>query len=220
MEEKRKTGKAPLIYAIVGVAVLIVAVAGSTFAFYSATVSSQEGDVQGEAGGGELPVLTVTKLTTGAKDKLIPIDMNSDMLTKAAKGYGNTAGTFDPSKACIDKNGYSVCQIYSVTVTNRSDVTMAYNIGLTALSGAKTPNVDAVTMGTSNVSVTNAASIVGASKTDGICTTNEVGLNGTTNTCYFMVLIENQNTAQTDNGTFNGTVTATSTTGAEVKAQF
>lgn len=227
-----KTQKAPLIYAIIGVAVLIVAVAGSTFAFYSATVSSRAGEVTGEAGGGALPTLTVTKITTAANDKLIPIDMTTAMLTNAAKGYGNTGSTFDATKSCKDKNGYSVCQIYSVTVKNNSDVTMAYNISLTTLSGTNTPNIDAVTMGTSNLAVSNIASLV--KDTDGttldssdgdtakklICTTNEVALNGTTTTCYFMVFIKNLNQAQTDNGTFNGTVTATSTTGAEVKAQF
>ena len=217
VENNQKAKKAPLIYAIVGVITLIIAVAGSTFAYYSATIASREGEVQGEAGGGELPVLTVTKISTGATDKLIPIDMTTDMLTKAAKGYGND-GAFDATKACKDKNGYSVCQIYEVTVQNRSDVSMAYNIGLTALSGENTPNVTAVTMGTSNVSVTSASKIVG--DTDGICITNAVGLNGTTNNCYFMVVIENLNSAQTDNGTFNGTVTATSTTGAQVKAEF
>lgn len=216
-EQNRKSQRAPLIYAIFGVAMLIVAVAGSTFAFYSATISSEDGDVTGEAGGGALPTLTVTNITTSATDKLIPMDMTTDILTKAAKGYGNTGSTFDATKACIDKNGYSVCQIYSVTVTNNSDVNMAYTINLTSLSGNTTPNVDAVTMGTTNTAVTSATSI----KSNGnICTTNEVGLNGTTTTCYFMVFIKNLNSAQTDNGTFNGVVTATSTTGSEVKAQF
>lgn len=232
MEENRKSEKKSLIYAIIGVAVLIVAVVGSTFAFYSATVSSKEGEVSGEAGGGELPVLTVTKLTTAATDKLIPIDMTMDVLTRGALGYNNEGTTFDATKACLDKNNYSVCQIYSVTVTNKSDITMDFNISLTSLTGENTPNIDAVTMGKVNNSVTNINSLVknesgqvlGTTNEDNskklICTTNEVGLNVETETCYFMVFVKNINEAQTDNGVFNGVVTATSTTGAEIKAEF
>ena len=41
MQERRKSERAPLIYAIVGVAVLIVAVAGSTFAFFTASASAE-----------------------------------------------------------------------------------------------------------------------------------------------------------------------------------
>ena len=193
------------IYMIACMIILLGAV-GITYAYYAMTVSDSS-TIAGEGGGGSAPTISVSKVSTSASDSLIPIDMTTDMLTKAATA----------SPKCVDKNGYSVCQIYSVTVTNNSNLSQQYNITLDNLYGANTPNVDAVSMGTSNSEVTDASSIKG---TGNICTTNSVGKGKTTNTCYFMVLIKNLDTAQTDNGTFGGTVTATSTTGGEVKASF
>ena len=217
-ENNNKAQRGPLMYAILGVAVLIVAVAGSTYAFYAASVNNTT-DVTGTAGGGAAPTMTITNITTGAEanGNLIPVTMDKDTLTAAALGYGNSSGAFDAAKSCIDKNGYSACQIYSVTVTNSSNTAQTYDITLNTLTGTETPNVEAVTMA-SSISVTDATSIIAKNK--GICTTNEVAAGGTSNPCYFMVFIENLNQAQTDNGDFTGTVTAVSSTGAETYAQF
>lgn len=206
MENNQKSQKAPLIYAIVGVAVLIVAVAGSTYAYYAASISNTT-DVTGTAGGGAAPEMTIEKMSTQATGNLIPIDMDTTTLNKAAAA----------TKQCVDNNGYSACQVYKVTITNKSNTPQAYNINLTSLTGASTPNIDAVTMGTNSKSVTSATSI----KTNGlICTTDNVAASGTSTACYFMVFVKNLNAVQSDNGTFNGTVTATSTTGAQTKADF
>ena len=204
-----------LVYAILGVVALIVAVSGSAYAYYAATTSNNS--VTGTAGGGAAPTLTVTKENTSTGN-LIPIDMTAAMLTNAAKGSGNTGTTFDAAKACKDKNGYLVCQIYSVTVKNNSANTMSFNIGITALSGTNTPNIDAVKMA-SNVSVTDITSIK-SGKPAGIASAISVGAGATSTKYYFMVFIKNLSTAQTDHGSFTGTITATSTTGAQVKAQF
>ena len=92
-----------------------------------------------------------------------------------------------------------------------------YDISLTALSGANTPNLDAVKMA-SNISVTSVTSIKGVDK--GICTTASVAGGGTSTACYFMVFITNLNSPQTDSGAFTGTVKAVGSDGAEIKAQF
>lgn len=217
MEENREQKKmnGPLIYAIVGVAVLIVAVAGSAYAYYAATATA---NISGTAAGAGLS-LTVNKVSTGASGNLIPIDADSTTLTNAAKGWtGSAIGTsWNASYACKDKNGYSVCQIYEVKLTNSSSVAMNFNIGVTALSGTNTPNIDVVKMA-SNISVTSATSIKG--NATGIANNVSVSANGTSSTYYIMVFIKNLSTAQTDNGAFSGTVTAVSTTGAQVKANF
>lgn len=217
--QQNDNNKGALVYAIVGVMVLIVAVAGSAYAYYSASVQNTD-TVRGTAGGGEAPVLTVSKVST-TSGNLVPIDMDAATLTKGALGWNtstkavNTA--WNAAQACTDKNGYTVCQVYSVTVTNKSSTNVSYNISLTTLSGTTTPNIDAVKMA-SNISVTDATSIKGVDK--GICTTNSVGSGGTTTACYFMVFVKNLNSAQTDNGAFTGTVTAVGSNGAQVKAQF
>ena len=217
MEENREQKKmnGPLIYAIVGVAVLIVAVAGSAYAYYAATATA---NISGTAAGAGLS-LTVNKVSTGASGNLIPIDADTTTLTNAAKGWtGSAIGTsWNASYACKDKNGYSVCQIYEVKLTNNSSVAMNFNIGVTALSGTNTPNIDVVKMA-SNISVTSATSIKG--NATGIANNVTVSANGTSSTYYIMVFIKNLSTAQTDNGAFSGTVTAVSTTGDQVKANF
>lgn len=217
--QKNNTNKNGLIYAIVGVAVLIVAVAGSAYAYYSATATDTS-TVKGTAGGGAAPTLTVKK-ESDASGNLVPIDKTVETLTKGAKGWNkisnavNTA--WNAAQSCTDKNGNTVCQVYSVTVKNNSNTSVIYDISLTALSGAKTPNLDAVKMA-SNISVTSVTSIKGVNK--GICTTTSVAGGGTSTACYFMVFITNLNSAQTDSGAFTGTVTAVGSNGAEVKAQF
>lgn len=218
-EQKNNTNKSGLIYAIVGVAVLIVAVAGSAYAYYSATATDTS-TVKGTAGGGAAPTLTVKK-ESNASGNLVPIDKTAETLTKGAKGWNTTSNAVNTSwnaaQSCTDKNGNTVCQVYSVTVKNNSNTSVIYDISLTALSGAKTPNLDAVKMA-SNISVTSETSIKGVNK--GICTTASVAGGGTSTACYFMVFITNLNSAQTDSGAFTGTVTAVGSNGAEVKAQF
>lgn len=217
--QKNNTNKSGLIYAIVGVAVLIVAVAGSAYAYYSATATDTS-TVKGTAGGGAAPTLTVKK-ESNASGNLVPIDKTAETLTKGAKGWNTTSNAVNTSwnaaQSCTDKNGNTVCQVYSVTVKNNSNTSVIYDISLTALSGTNTKNLDAVKMA-SNISVTNATSIKGVNK--GICTTASVAGGGTSTACYFMVFITNLNSAQTDSGAFTGTVTAVGSNGAEVKAQF
>lgn len=217
--QKNNTNKSGLIYAIVGVAVLIVAVAGSAYAYYSATATNTS-TVKGNAGGGAAPTLTVKK-ESNASGNLVPIDKTAETLTKGAKGWNKTSNAVNTSwnaaQSCTDKNGNTVCQVYSVTVKNNSNTSVIYDISLTDLHGEKTKNLDAVKMA-SNISVTSETSIKGVNK--GICTTASVAGGSTSTACYFMVFITNLNSAQTDSGAFTGTVTAVGSNGAEVKAQF
>ena len=121
--QKNDTNKSGLIYAIVGVAVLIVAVAGSAYAYYSATATDTS-TVKGTAGGGAAPTLTVKK-ESNASGNLVPIDKTAETLTKGAKGWNKTSNAVNTSwnaaQSCTDKNGNTVCQVYSVTVKNNSN---------------------------------------------------------------------------------------------------
>lgn len=222
--QKNNTNKSGLIYAIVGVAVLIVAVAGSAYAYYSAMAtdtSTVKGTAGGAGGAGVKPTILTVKKESNASGSLVPIDKTTDTLTKGAKGWNKTSNAvntaWNAAQSCTDKKGNTVCQVYSVTVKNNNNMPVIYDISLTALSGANTPNLDAVKMA-SNISVTSVTSIKGVDK--GICTTASVAGGGTSNTCYFMVFITNLNSPQTDSGAFTGTVKAVGSDGAEIKAQF
>ena len=203
MEEKRNDKS--FLFAIIGVAVLVVAIIGSTYAYYVASASDST-TIKGTAAGAGLS-LSVTKESTSASGNLIPLTNTPAMLTTAAKGYGG-GNSFDATKSCIDKNGYSVCQIYKIIVKNDSTAAVTLNGGITKLEGAGTPNITCAVMA-SNVSVTDAATC----KTANSLEANTTFTAGQTKTYYIIVYINNTNNAQTDNGVFNGTVTFTTNTG-------
>ncbi len=224
--QKNNTNKSGLIYAIVGVAVLIVAVAGSAYAYYSATAADKD-TVKGTAGGGAAPILVVAKdSATGPRgEMLIPIDATS--LDTAAKA----------TSKCVDKNGYTVCQIYKVTITHQTNVKTSYDISLSIPKVSTMPSICAAKMSNENTVTTisgtdknpvligtdvdkNASGVITPRNISGsICSPKDM-TNKSTVTCYFMVYIKNDTRAQTDSGAFTGTVTAVGSNGAEVKAQF
>lgn len=79
--EKKKVNKS-IIYMISGIIVLLLAIAGSAYAYYSASAT---GEIVGSAAGAGLE-LTIEKLSTSANGALIPLDNDVSTLTTAAKG--------------------------------------------------------------------------------------------------------------------------------------
>lgn len=222
-ENNTKKYDGSLIYAIVGVAILIVAVAGSAFAWYNASATA---DISGTVLGSGSQTTTditngkkvenstlsfeLTKLSTTADSKaMIPIQKTTAMLTNAAKGWnGSTVNSsFNANYACIDKFGSAACKTYQLKVTNKATGNIKINAGVTSLTGVT--NIDAVKMA-SNISVTSVTSIKGSAT--GLANNVELAA-GASATYYFMVFINDKNTAQTDNGTFTGTVTVGTGTG-------
>lgn len=198
------------LYMVIGIIILILSIAGSAYAYYSASASAT---ISGTAGGGNL-TLKVDKLSTSATKDLIPLDNTTDMLTKAAKGYGNNTNSYDNSKSCIDKNGYTVCQVYKITITNNSGVAIVLNGGV-SLRGDNTPNIECAVMN-SSISVTNNSSCQGSST---LAKKYSLGVNSSKE-YYILVYINNKEGIQTDSGNFTGIVTFTSSDGVELKARF
>lgn len=194
---------------ITGIIVLLLAIAGSAYAYYSASAT---GEIVGTAAGGGLE-LTVTKLSTSANGALIPLDNDVDTLSTAAKGYGNSTNNFDDSKSCIDKNGYSVCQIYKITISNTSTVAITVTGGVT-LSKFTTPNLACAIMDTStSVSNNNTCKFLNSLADDYL-------LAAQSNRDYYVIVyIENLDAAQIDAGPFNGKVIFTTEKG-KVEANF
>ena len=197
-------------YMIFGIVILIIAIAGSAYAYYSATASAT---ISGTAGGGNLTI-NVEKLSTSATGSLVPMDNDTTTLNKAILGEGNTSGSFDNTKACIDKNGYTACQIYKITISNNSKVSINLNGGV-SLSGDNTPNIECAVM--DNINSLSSNTTCKSSKS--LANKFSLGAN-TTHDYYIIVYIKNINGLQTDTGNFTGTVTFISSDGAEVKARF
>ena len=184
-------------YMIFGIVILIIAIAGSAYAYYSA-VAVDNTTVSGTVAGGANLDLKVEKVTTGATGNLIPVDNDTTTLTKAVIGEGNT--NKEDSKRCIDKNGLTACQIYKITLTNKSSVSVKIDGGV-SLSGDNTPNIECAKMDNINT-VSNNTSCKG-NKT----LAKNYNMNANSSVIYYiMVYIKNINSAQTDTGLFTGTV--------------
>ena len=113
MEENNRKNPG-LFYALTGVITLIIAVAGATFAFFSAsnTAAIPQGTTA-EAGGIDLKVAPVTDTS----NNLVPLNLRVGDTTGV-----DTKDQFEPAMAanCVDENNNNVCQVYRIVVTNKS----------------------------------------------------------------------------------------------------
>lgn len=115
MENNNNNGRG-IFYGVIGVATLIVAIIGATFAYFSATANSATNAVT--ASGANVS-LTWNEDPNGLQTNLIPVDVTqSGFLTTP----GNTATD------CHDQNSNVVCSTYTFTVTNPDTNTAAQRI--------------------------------------------------------------------------------------------
>ncbi len=195
MEENRKgTG---VFYAVVGVATLVVAIIGATFAYFSASATN-DSDVKGSTASGASLAIAVTKVSDEATAKnMIPM-----LSTDLQKGVTGTS-----SKSCIDANGNTVCQVYKVTVTNGSaDIGINVKGTMNLTSNAKNMKwqvlTDATTVDTKATAV--------AQGTEGVIVANQALTASGIHDFYLVIWLDETNKPQdTDDAgkTFNGTIT-------------
>lgn len=222
MEENNRKGPG-IFYAVVGVATLVVAIIGATFAYFSAT-DTVDDVVTGEAATAGL-TLAVEKVSTDATGGLIPIadgtssvsGYTTNLLDKGLVGEGN--------KKCLDKDGNTVCQVYKITVTNTGNAPtrLEGTLTLTATNytNLKWANINAnkgldadaypATVGTT-LNTKDITSI----------TTNELYAGGATKYYYVMIYIAETGASQnnSDKGSFTGVVTFNSAGGTGTTATF
>ena len=114
MEDNRKGPG--VFYAVVGVATLVVAIIGATFAYFSASAESKN-DIQGQtldiAGEFTLDVERVNK-GTASSDNLVPADIDGTVSTI------NKALT----AKCV-ANGYTGCHVYKITASSGQTLSAA-----------------------------------------------------------------------------------------------
>lgn len=213
MEENRKgTG---VFYAVVGVATLVVAIIGATFAYFSAqqTVGDK---VSGEAATAGL-TLSVDKVSTEATGGLIPIA--ESLLDKGLKGDAAQS-----NKMCLDKDGNTVCQVYKITVTNNGTAAATLDGTLTLTAAAYT-NLKWANMQSAGLTTDTVPSTVGNTLNESsikAVTTGEVYAAGATKYYYVMIYINETNASQneSDKGSFTGSVTFNSAGGTGTTATF
>ena len=131
MKEEHKNSRRGVFYGVIGVATLVVAIIGATFAYFTAS-----GSVTNNITGNMANIsfgLTVEKVVDpGATSGMIP--MSNTMVETAINNQGDNA-------TCVDDNGNAVCQVYKITVTNNSTAAMFVD-GYIALAGGSGVNTD------------------------------------------------------------------------------
>lgn len=118
-----------LMFAVVGVALLVIAVARSAYAYFVASATS-DGGVSGTTLNVKLDKPTVTLVSAKATGGLIPIydgtvTGHESQLSAAASA----------ANQCVDKNGYTVCKVYKITVKNSGTTATTVNTTLNLNNG-------------------------------------------------------------------------------------
>ena len=198
-----------LAFAISGVALLIIAVAGSAYAYFTASATS-DGGISGTTLNVKLDKPIVTLVSTKATGGLIPI------YDGTVNGYtSQLSAAATATNQCVDKNGYTVCKVYKISVKNSGTTATTVNTTLNLNNGGAT-NLKWARM----TSATAVDTTLPTNST--VSTGKELGA-GATLEQYIMVYLKNTGADQTstDAGkTISGTVTVTASTGSQVQATF
>lgn len=247
MEENNRKGSG-VFYAVVGVATLVVAIIGATFAYFSASTTAEKnvtGDTLDIAGSFAVNVTKLEKTGGQASsDNLVPAKFGNtnDALTKDNAVAAVTSALTKKCEQADEHGGYTGCHIWKVTATTGQDLAAAsltLNIkapkgnnwsyvvfknttDLTALNGTNTGTVSL----SANPNAVGKFTTSGTSVDmhNGAAMSKAVSKDAVSETYYIMVYLQNttdsQNQGATDEtGTYNGTVTF-SAAGGEVTASF
>lgn len=195
MEENNRKGTG-VFYAVVGVATLVVAIIGATFAYFSASATSEK-EVTGTTASGANLSLVVTRVSDEATAKNM-VPMNDTDLQKGVTGEGE--------KSCVDKNGNTVCQVYKVNITNGSNI--AVNVkGTMTLSGGGATNMRWQVL--TNATTINASAETINAGSEGVIVANQALTAGSNQDFYIVVWLHETGEDQTDpdaGKTFEGTI--------------
>lgn len=112
MENKNGRG---IFYGVIGVATLVVAIIGATFAYFTATANTSDTPVT--ATGGTVS-LTATAGDSKMSTKMIPLDVENTSFAKG--GFVGVADTATGVGDCHDKRGNEICSVFTVTLANPS----------------------------------------------------------------------------------------------------
>ncbi|MDY4996783.1 MAG: hypothetical protein SO108_03690 [Bacilli bacterium] len=137
MKEQKNNGRG-IFYGVIGVATLVVAIIGATFAYFTATATNAT-NITGNMASVSFG-LDVHKVTTADEKLGGMIPMSNSMVEAAVKGNGKQ-DTADTQQICVDDNGNAVCQIYKISVTNSGTAGMFLD-GYVALTGGSNTIAD------------------------------------------------------------------------------
>ncbi|MBQ8192834.1 MAG: hypothetical protein IJZ46_02035 [Bacilli bacterium] len=219
MEENNRKGPG-VFYAVVGVATLVVAIIGATFAYFSAATDANT-EIGGETATVEALTLDVEPIVVPKKgeDQQGLVPLNENAVLNAVKG------------GCVDSNGNAACHVYRITISNPGSATVASQgtLALAAAADSAFTNLKWALVNGLADTATDATGATGVGTTNGMSAT-EIGTptlypvgdaqDRDVEVYYVVVWINNKTTNQSseDYGSFVGTVTWAGIDG-EVKIQ-
>lgn len=199
-----------LFYGVIGVATLIVAIIGATFAYFSVNASiTNSSDIAGSTVNVNNTTITGT-LTRVTPSTVSMVPLKTEELQKGITGEGG--------QKCIDENGAKVCDIYTLTINNTSSapVSLAGNLTITA--------TDMTDLRWSLLeSPTSAAGATAKEVSDTVIVANELLAANTGSKTYHFVIWFNETELEqnTQAGkSYTGTVSFTAANGGKITAQF
>ena len=199
-----------LFYGVIGVATLIVAIIGATFAYFSVSANiANKNDIAGSTV--ELSDTTITgTLTRETPSTVSMVPLKTADLQKGITGEGG--------QQCIDANGAKVCDIYTLTIknTSKAPVSLAGKLTITA--------TDMADLRWSLLeSTTSAEGAIAKEVSNTEIVANELLAAETGEKTYHFVIWFNE-TDQPQNEqagkSYTGTVTFTAANGGKITAQF
>ena len=200
MEENNRKGPG-VCYAVMGVATLVVAIIGATFAYFSATVEPNANTVKGQTAASSNVTLSVAPIyptevaKQGTSGRMLPMN-DSDLETALGK-------------KCMADDGYVACQVYKVTLENKGSEDVYAKSQLT-LSVGTIEHMKWSRMESQDVATGAAIENVTEANRIGVNETETITAGGKAE-MYFVVWLSNinDNQAPKDAGQqFTGTVTA------------
>lgn len=227
MENKNGQG---IFYGVIGVATLVVAIIGATFAYFSASATSNGDTIEGDTNGNlsanlSLAVAKVNYTFTGEGTDKSPASPN---LVPAVLDSTTPAGITKALAAKCVNDGYTGCHVYSLTSRSTAAVTTA-NLKLTMTVDAETKTNWKYVVYEGSQSAATAIRGSGTIPTTDTSIALVDGLAASTDKVYYLlVYLENvdstQNAASGGTGTsetghYSGTVTLEAA-GGHVKADF
>ena len=231
MENKNGQG---IFLGVVGVATLVVAIIGATFAFFSAQAQSNEGDITGQT----LDVSSIGLTLTVEKLAFSGAAANSNNLVPAVIGTGTT-GLQQAMTAKCEKGDYTGCHLYRITATSSTSVSSAqlqltldaakldsqwrYAIFEGTETGASGTTISGLTVGTVG---TDSTAFTGLDTTPATIYSGAVSATATIR--YMLIYVENEDTTQNDTsnaatdvtGSYSGTVSLNGAGAGQVVASF
>ena len=126
MNNNNENGRG-IFYGVMGIATLVVAMIGATFAYFSASINTANNALTATAA--NITLALGTPVTEGLKQNIIPVDeTDQGFATGGYIGVGKSDANNDnknepKNKNCVDDDGNEFCSVYTFTLINPSKTT-------------------------------------------------------------------------------------------------